>query len=106
MGIWIYNFSRRILDGVFGGSIVNVNIRNGRLFVWVHGEWIGARDKQIARTAKRFLGDLFVPRSDSFPINPEKKYTHSLFEKRLSILASSHVTSKIELTKAQCLSGF
>ena len=37
------------------------------------GEWIGARDKQIAWTAKRFSDDLFVPRYDSFPMNPEKK---------------------------------
>ena len=44
----------------------------GTLF-WVHGEWIGARDKQITWTAKWFSGDLFVPRSDSFPMNPEKK---------------------------------
>ena len=42
-------------------------------FFWVDGEWIGARDKKIAWTAKRFSDDLFVPRSDSFPINPEKK---------------------------------
>ena len=37
------------------------------------GEWIVARDKQIAWTAKRFSCDLFVPRYDSFPMNPEKK---------------------------------
>ena len=42
-------------------------------FFWVHGEWIVARDKQIAWTAKRFSADLFVPRYDSFPMNPEKK---------------------------------
>ena len=42
-------------------------------FFWVHGEWIVVRDKQIAWTAKRFSGDLFVPRYDSFPMNPEKK---------------------------------
>ena len=42
-------------------------------FFWVHGEWIVARDKQIAWTAKRFSVDLFVPRYDSFPMNPEKK---------------------------------
>ena len=36
------------------------------------GEWIVARDKQIAWTAKRFSCDLFVPRYDSFPMNPEK----------------------------------
>ena len=37
------------------------------------GEWIGMWDKQTAWTAKRFLDDLFVPRPDSFPVNPEKK---------------------------------
>ena len=44
-GFLIYNFSRRILVRVFVGSIVN--IRNECLFVWVHGEWIVARNKQI-----------------------------------------------------------
>ena len=51
---------------------------------WVHGEWIVARDKQIAWDRKinrvnreavpsRFSDDLFVQRYDSFPIIPEKK---------------------------------
>ena len=44
-----------------------------------HGEWIVARDKQIAWTAKRFSGDLFIPRYDSFPMNQDKKDTHSLY---------------------------
>ena len=61
-------------------------LRNECLFFWVHGEWIVARnkqigreprivarDKQIAWTAKRFSAELFVPRYDSFPMNPEKK---------------------------------
>ena len=42
-------------------------------FFWVHEEWIVARDKQIAWTTKLFSADLFVPRFDSFPMNPEKK---------------------------------
>ena len=42
-------------------------------FFWVHGEWIVARDKQIAWTAKRFSADLFVPRYDSSPHEPRKK---------------------------------
>ena len=42
-------------------------------YFWVHGVCIGARDKQIVWTAKRFLGDLFVPHSDSFPHEPRKK---------------------------------
>ena len=51
----------------------NIHLRNECLFFWVHGEWIVARDKQIAWTAKRFSTDLFVPRYDSFPMNTEKK---------------------------------
>ena len=39
----------------------------------VHGEWIVARDKQIAWTANS--GDLFVPRYHSFPMNQPKKKT-------------------------------
>ena len=68
---WIYNFSRRILERVLVGSIVN--IRNECLFVWVHGEWIVARNKQIVREPLRGSRDLFVPRYDSFPMNPDKK---------------------------------
>ena len=33
----------------------------------------GVRDKQILWAAKQFSGDLFVPRSNSFHMNPEKK---------------------------------
>ena len=51
----------------------NSYLRNECLFFWVHGVWIVARDKQIAWTAKRFSCDLFVPRYDLFPMNPEKK---------------------------------
>ena len=44
--------------------------------------------KQIAWTAKRFLVDLFVPRYDSFPMNPEKKtlipYIYNASKKTLS----------------------
>ena len=47
-----------------------------------------ARDKQIAWTAKRFSGDLFVPRYDYSPWT-QKKDTHSLylqfFQQRLSL---------------------
>ena len=68
---WIYNFSRIILESVFVGNIVN--IRNECLFFWVHGEWIVARNKQITREPLRGSRDLFVPRYDSFPMNPEKK---------------------------------
>ena len=46
---------------------IKCQLRNECLFFWVHGEWIVARDKQIAWTAKRFSDDLFVPRYDSFP---------------------------------------
>ena len=43
------------------------------LFLNIHVEWIGARNKQIAREQRRGSRDLFVPRSDSFPMNLEKK---------------------------------
>ena len=59
--------------------ITSLHLRNECLFFWVHGEWIVARDKQIAWTAEWFSADLFVPRYDSFPMNPEKKDTHSLY---------------------------
>ena len=48
-------------------------LKNECLFFWAHGEWIVAQDKQTAWTAKQFSGDLFVLRSHSFPMNPEKK---------------------------------
>ena len=69
-------FSRRILERVFVGSIVN--IRNECIFFWVHGKWIIARNKQIAREPLRGSRDLFFPRYDSFPHEPRKKDTHSL----------------------------
>ena len=42
------------------------------------GEWIVARNKQIAQEQLRGSRDLFVPRYDSFPHEPRKKDTHSL----------------------------
>ena len=39
------------------------------------GEWIGALNKQIEEPRS----DLFVPRSDSFPMNPEKEYSSLVF---------------------------
>ena len=69
--MWNFNFSMRILERVVDGSIIN--IRNECLIFWVHGEWIGARNKQIVREPLRGSRDLFVPRSDSFPMNPEKE---------------------------------
>ena len=48
-------------------------------FFWVHGVWIVARDKQIEWTAKRFSCDLFVPRYDSYPMNPEKRHSFLIF---------------------------
>ena len=59
--------------GDFGAKMSFFHLRNECLFFWVHGVWIVARDKQIAWTAKRFSGDLFVPRYDLYPMNPEKK---------------------------------
>ena len=70
---WINNFSRKILERVHVGNIVNIWYEC--LFFWVHGVWIVARDKQIAWTAKRFSCDLFVPRYDSYPMNPEKRHS-------------------------------
>ena len=75
---WIYNFSRRILERVIDGRIVN--IRNECLYFWVHGEWIVARNKQITREPLRGSRDLFVPRYDSLPHEPQNKDTHSLIE--------------------------
>ena len=67
------------------GRILFAIIKEWVSFFWVHGEWIGVRDKQIAWTAKRFSDDLFVPRSDSFPMNPGKKtlipYIYNVFDK-------------------------
>ena len=48
-------------------------LRSEWIFFLVHGKWIWVRDKQIIRTAKRFSSDLFVPCSDSFPMNQVNK---------------------------------
>ena len=42
-------------------------LKKSVFFLGSLGEWIGARDKQIAWTAKRF--------SDDFPMNPEKRHS-------------------------------
>ena len=44
------------------------------------GRFLGVRNKQIGRTAKRFLADLFVQQSESFPINPEKRHVFRIFK--------------------------
>ena len=67
------NVYPRILGRILVGNIVN--IRNECLFFWVHGEWIGARNKLIVREPLRGSRDLFVPRSDSFPMNPERRHS-------------------------------
>ena len=61
------------------GSLIGsiVNIRNECLVLWFHGELIVARNKQIGREPLRGSRDLFVPRYESFAINPEKD-TYSL----------------------------
>ena len=82
VAIWINYFSRRILERVLVGNIVN--IRNECLFFWVHGVWIVARNKQITREPLRGSRDLFVPRYDSYPMNPEKR--HSFLNSALSRL--------------------
>ena len=70
---WINNFSRRILERVLVGNIVN--IRNECLFFWVHGVWIVARNKQITREPLRGSSNSFVPHYDSYPMNPEKRHS-------------------------------
>ena len=67
-----YNAEIRLAKGM-------VYWRNECLFFWVHGVWIVARDKQIAWTAKRISGDLFVPRYDSYTMNPEKRHSFLIF---------------------------
>ena len=68
---WIYNFSLRSLERVLGWK--HCKYKEWVSFFWVHGEWIVARNKQIGREPLRGSRDLFVPRYDSFPMNPEKK---------------------------------
>ena len=65
--------------GLTAGASIAEHLRNKCLFFWVHGVWIVAWDKQIAWTAKRFSGDLFVPRYDSYPMNPEKRHSFLIF---------------------------
>ena len=71
--LWLNNFSLRILERVLVGNIVN--IRNECLFFWVHRVWIVARNKQITREPLRGSRGLFVPRYDSYPMNPEKRHS-------------------------------
>ena len=68
---WIYIFSLRILERVLRWK--HCKYKEWVSFFWVHGEWIVARNKQIGRELLRGSRDLFVPRYDSFPMNPEKK---------------------------------
>ena len=90
---WIYNFSRRILERVFVGSIVN--IKNECLFIWIHGEWIVARNKQIARELLRGSRDLFVTCYDSFPMNPEKR--HSFLKQTVEYAVNKNMKHKATL---------
>ena len=68
----LYKFSQIILERVFVGSIVTI-----RMGVFFLGSW---GNKQIALEPLRGSRDLFVARSYSFPMNPDKKDTHSLNE--------------------------
>ena len=72
---WIYNFSQIIFERIFVGSIVNTRKECFFLCSW---EWIGTRNKRIAREPLRGRRYLIVAHSDSFPMNPEKK-RHSSF---------------------------
>ena len=38
-----------------------------------HAEWIRGAGQTNCMAAKRFSDDLFVPRSNSFPLNQDKK---------------------------------
>ena len=82
---WIYNFSLRILERVLGWK--HCKYKEWVSFFCVHGEWIVARNKQIGREPLRGSRDLFVPRYDSFPINPEKR--HSFLKKIVCSRAKS-----------------
>ena len=68
-------------------------VYGAQVYFWVHGEWIEARNKQIEREPLRGSRDLFVPRYDSFPKNPEKRrsflnYTLlTLYRQQTSIFA-------------------
>ena len=79
---WFFNrFERTTIFHVYLRGSVAL-IKEWVSFFWVHGEWIVARDKQIAWTAKRFSVDLFVPRCYSFPMNPEKRHSFLIFTMR------------------------
>ena len=73
---WIHNFRQR-LERVIVGSIVNM--KNECLFSWFMGEWIVARNKQIARE----------PLLDIFPVNPEKD-TNSLNTSNCPFVLTCH----------------
>ena len=65
---WIYNFSRRNLERIFVGSIIN--IRNECHFFWIHGE-----QTNRTRTASRFTrfvcpAQRFIP-----PWTPQIKHS-------------------------------
>ena len=64
--------------------------REPRFFFSVHGKWIAVRNKQIAREPLRGSRDLFVPHCDSFPMNREKKDTHSFNNKDTEKFYFSH----------------
>ena len=60
---WIYNFFRRIFQRVSAGRIVNIRNRD------LHGSC-----------------DLFVPRSHSFPMNPEKRQSLNNYNKTMYLI--------------------
>ena len=88
---WIYNFSRRILERFFVGSIVN--IRNECLFSL--GSWgmnRSAEQTNRSRTASRFTR-FVCPSLRFIPHEPRKKDTHSL---------NNHISIKIGLMLISC----
>ena len=72
---WSFHLRNECLFSRFMGNESQCGTNKSR----EHGKWIAVRNKQIAWTAKRFSCDLFVPHCDSFPMNREKKDTHSLY---------------------------
>ena len=84
---WINNFSRRILERVIDGNIVN--IRNECLFFWVHGVWIVARNKQITRETLRGSRDLLARATIHTPWTEKKR--HSFLKWKRSKWTSSNI---------------
>ena len=89
----IYNFSRRILERVFVGSIVN--IRNECLFVWVHGEWIVVHTNKSPEN--RFMVHAIYLSRATIHSQWTQKKIHSFLNRQGLILPQSTQTDKPKL---------